>query len=81
METKYNSTFSESDNKLMEFCIRDLLTVMRENPDLLSAKQNSSDLYDCQNKETFQIHVTIVRDEDEKLDAMQIATLSGYKPK
>jgi hypothetical protein len=81
MKNKERKELNDSEKSLLQFSAGDLIPMLRNNPDLLHVKQGAFDCYLSETGETFQVQVTVTRDQNDFLEPFQTEEMSSYKSK
>lgn len=71
---------NESEKSLLMFSAGDLIPMLQDNRDLLHVKQGAFDCYIPETGETYQVQVTVTRDQNDFLEPFETEEMSGYKP-
>lgn len=71
---------NDSEKSLLQFSAGDLIPMLQAKKKLLHVKQGAFDCYIPETGETYQVQVTVTRDQKDFLEPFQTEEMSGYSP-
>ena len=76
--SKERRELTKSCTDLLEFSAGDLIPMLEKNKKLHHVRQQAFEYYSEKNKEFYQIHVTVTRNESDFLEPFQTEEMSEY---